>query len=182
MRTLFSIVLIFLFTFNCFSQSKASDQINDEYYGLKWGCSIKELISKYPAAYAQGSNDDGDELYYLETNGVTRIFFFGNGKLYMGRVVYSDCSNEKILALMSKVVEKYGKFDSSEKGSAQGSEYLSCIRDYSSIIKIECQVVSLKNSYGYNISQAVFINYVNKNLLAKIAKERIHKMQGDLEL
>ena len=58
--------LIFLCAFQLFAQSKNSDLINSEYYGLKWGCSAAELKSKYPDAYAKGTNDQGDELYYLD--------------------------------------------------------------------------------------------------------------------
>lgn len=30
--------------------------------GLKWGCSVKDLKAKYPEAYSNGTNDNGDEL------------------------------------------------------------------------------------------------------------------------
>ena len=42
--------------------------------------------------------------------------------------------------------------------------------------------MSVKNSYGYNISQVVMITYTNNELAAQIARERISKMQEDLEL
>ena len=83
---------------------------------------------------------------------------------------------------MTKITETYGKFDDSTKGSQSGSEYITLIRNYSEIIKISFQIISVKNSYGYNISQLVMIDYENTRLKANIARERIDKMQEDLEL
>lgn len=183
MKRLFIINFLFiLLSFQIFSQTNDSEKINDEYYGLKWGSSITELKAKYPNAYAQGTNDQGDELYYLDTNGATRIFFFGNGKLYMGRVAYEDCTDEKAIALMTKLTDTYGKFDDSTKGSQNGNEYIVLTKYFSKKISISLQVTTIKNSYGYNISQMVFIDTLNKDLQATIAKKRIDKMQDDLEL
>lgn len=182
MKKLFIFSFIFLLSFTMVAQTKESDKINNEYYGLKWGATVSELKAKYPDAYSQGKNEDNDELYYLDTNGATRIFFFGNGKLYRGRIAYIDCTDEKTIALMTKITETYGKFDDSTKGSQSGSEYITLIRNYSEIIKISFQIISVKNSYGYNISQLVMIDYENTRLKANIARERIDKMQEDLEL
>lgn len=181
-RLLFINILFILITFQFFAQTKESEKINDEYYGLKWGCSVTELKAKYPNAYAQGTNDQGDELYYLDTNGATRVFFFGCGKLYMGRVAYMDCTDEKAIALMQKVVDTYGKFDDSSKGSQSGNEYVVLTKYYSKKISISLQVTTIKNTYGYNISQMVFIDTLNTDLQSIVAKERIDKMQDDLEL
>lgn len=178
-------LIVFLFcliSMQVFAQVSGADKINTEYYGLNWGCSVKELEEKYPEAYSQGTNDDGDELYYLDTNGATRIFFFGNGKLYIGRIVYDDCSSEKVKGLIEKTRDTYGKFDDSNKGSQNGNEYLNFIKYYSSTIEIVFKLLRVKNNYGYNISQVVMITYSNNDLSAQISRERISKMQDDLEL
>ncbi len=182
MKRFYFLLIACLISMQIFAQTNDTDKINDEYYGLKWGCSIADLKSKYPNVYSDGTNDDGDELYYLDTNGATRIFFFGNGKLFRGRIAYSDCTDEKAIALLTKLTETYGKFDDSNEGSQDGSEYITLIRNYSYKIKINFHVVSVKNSYGYNISQLVMITYENKDLRASIARDRINKMQNDLEL
>ena len=140
------------------------------------------MKEKYPEAYSQRVNDNGDELYYLDANGATRIFFFGNGKLYIGRIAYTDCSDEKVMGLMKKITDTYGKFDDSNKGSQNGNEYINFIKYFSSKMEINFQLLSIKNSYGYNISQVVMITYTNNELSAQIARERISKMQEDLEL
>lgn len=176
------IILLFISSVALFSQSSDADKINEEYYGLKWGCSVKDLTDKYPEAYYQNKNDDGDELYYYDTNGATRIFFFGNGQLYLSRVAYTDCTDEKAMALLTKVVDTYGKFDDSTNGSQNGSEYVTLWKDFSDTIDISFQMVAVKNKYGYNVSQLIMIDFINKELNDKIKKERIQKMQDDLEI
>lgn len=95
------IILAFLFcliSVQVFTQVSEADKINNEYYSLKWGCSVKYLKAKYLETYSQGTNDNGDELIYLDANGAIRIFLFGNGKLYVCRIVYTDCSDEKVMS------------------------------------------------------------------------------------
>ena len=183
MKKIIFISLIFTtFLIHAFSQSNDAEKINKEYYGLKWGCSINELKKQYPDAYAQGRNDDDDELYYLDSKGNTRVFFFGNGKLYRGRMAYTDCSQEKLVALMQKLVDTYGKFDDTYEGSSNGNKYVTFTKDYSDTIKISLQILSIINSYGNTTSELVFIDFENQNLKREIAKERIQQMQDDLEL
>ena len=182
MKKIFLAFLFCLISVHVFAQVSEADKINNEYYGLKWGCSVKDLKAKYPEAYSNGTNDNGDELYYLDTNGATRIFFFGNGKLYIGRIAYTDCTDEKVMGLMKKITDTYGKFDDSNKGSQNGNEYINFVKYFSPKIEIDFQLMSVKNSYGYNISQVVMITYTNNELAAQIARERISKMQEDLEL
>ena len=83
---------------------------------------------------------------------------------------------------MKKITDTYGKFDDSNKGSQNGNEYINFIIYFSPKIEIDFQLMSVKNSYGYNISQVVMITYTNNELAAQIARERISKMQEDLEL
>ena len=100
----------------------------------------------------------------------------------MGRVAYEDCTDEKAIALMTKLTDTYGKFDDSTIGSQNGNEYIVLTKYFSKKISISLQVTTIKNSYGYNISQMVFIDTLNKDLQSTIAKKRIDKMQDDLEL
>lgn len=182
MKRLLVVILLFGALIPLFPQNLNQLEIENEYYGLKWGCSPTELKTKYPLAYANGTNKNGDVLYYLDTNDATRIFFFGNNKLYIGRIAYADCSDEKLLALMKKITDTYGKFDDSSKGSQSGNEYVTFIKQLSPKVRIEFQVTSVKNSYGRTVSQEVFITYIHNELSAAIARERINKMQDDLEL
>ena len=173
--------LIFMMSF-CFAQSNDASKIETEYYGLKWGCSVQDLKSKYPDSYTNGKNDQGDEVYYLDGKETTRVFFFGEGKLFSGRVCYLDCTQERLVAIMTKITDTYGKFDDSNKGSDKGNEYLTFTKHYSNKIDIDCTAMDVKNSYGYNVSSMVLVTYTNKELRSKIAKDRINKMQDDLEL
>ncbi len=180
-KTLNFLFLFYMMAF-CFAQSNDAVKIETEYYGLKWGCSVSDLKNKYPDAYYNGKNEDGDELYYLDGNETTRIFFFGEGKLYQGRVGYLNCTQEKLVAIMTKIADIYGKFDDTKKGSQKGSEYYTFIRYYSSKIDIDCTAMDVKNSYGYNVSSMVMVTFINKELKNIIAKDIINQMQDDLEL
>lgn len=180
MKKLILFGLIFIASVSLFAQT--ADKIETEYYGLKWGCSPAELKAKYPAVYSDGENKDGDEIYYLDTNDTRRVFFFGNNKLYMERIVYEDCSAEKIKALGEKISNTYGKFNNYSKGSSEGNEYFILTKQYSSKICIEFQVTDIKNLYGYTVSELAMVTYINNDLAAQIQQDRINKMQDDLEI
>lgn len=180
MKKLVFFGLIFVASFSLFSQT--ADKIETEYYGLKWGCSPAELKAKYPSAYSKGKNDVGDEVYELDTNDATRIFSFGNNKLYWGRIVYEDCTTDKAIALTKKLVDTYGKFDDSSKGSSDGNEYIILTKQYSSKIRVEFQLTDVKNSYGYTVSMDAMVTCFNKDLQSQIRQNRINKMQDDLEI
>lgn len=180
MKKLVFFGLIFVAAFSLFAQT--ANKIETEYYGLKWGCSPNELKTKYPAAYYENKNKNGDELYYLDTDDSTRIFFFGNNKLYMGRIAYNDCTTEKAKALTEKVVDTYGKFDDSSKGTLRGNDCITFTKQYSSKITIDFTVVDVKNSYGSSISNIIMITYTNTILGSQISQDRINKMQDDLEI
>lgn len=167
MKKLIFFGLIFVASFSLFSQ--AADKIETEYYGLKWGCSPAELKAKYPSAYSIGKNKRGDEVYCLDTNDATRVFFFGNNKLYRGRIIYEDCTTDKAIAVMSKIVDTYGKFDDS-KESSDGYTFT---RRYSSKISITSKL---------DKENSVTITYTNEVLASQISKDRIEKMQNDLEI
>lgn len=169
MKKLVFFGLIFVASFSLFSQT--ADKIETEYYGLKWGCSPAELKAKYPSAYSKGKNKDGDDIYYLDTNDATRIFFFGNNKLYWGRIIYDDCTTDKAMALLKKTVDTYGNFDDSSKESSDG---YTLTKRYSSKISIMMELDSEDNS--------VMITYINKDLQSQIQQNRINKMQDDLEI
>ena len=85
---------------------------------------------------------------------------------------------------VSKVVHAMdvSSIDDSTIGSQNGNEYIVLTKYFSKKISISLQVTTIKNSYGYNISQMVFIDTLNKDLQSTIAKKRIDKMQDDLEL
>lgn len=168
MKKLVFFGLIFVASFSLFSQT--ADKIETEYYGLKWGCSPAELKAKYPSAYSKGKNKDGDDIYYLDTNDATRIFFFGNNKLYVGRIFYGDCTLDKAMALLKKTVDTYGKFDDSK----ESSDGYTLTKRYSSKISIMMELDSEDNS--------VMITYINKDLQSQIQQNRINKMQDDLEI
>lgn len=180
MKKLIFFGVIFISSVSLFAQT--ADKIETEYYGLKWGCSPAELKAKYPSAYHNGKNDNGDDLYYLDTGDETRVFFFGNNKFYIGRIVYVDCTYEKGLALIKKIIDTYGQFDDSSKGSSNGNEYHTFINHYSSKITISCELITIKNAYGYSISENLMITYTNNALKSQIQQDRINKMQDDLEI
>ena len=75
-----------------------------------------------------------------------------------------------------KLTDTYGKFDDSTIGSQNGNEYIVLTKYVSKKISISLQVTTIKNSYGYNISQMVFIDTLNKDLQSTIAKKRIDKI------
>lgn len=181
-KYLFLLIFIFLCIPSIFAQTSSANKIEDEYNGLKWESSPQDLLKLYPDAYRSGTNDSGDELYYLDANGATRIFFFGNGKFYNGRIVYEDVTSEKALALMKKVVNTYGKFDDEKEGSQNGNKYITFILEYSWDISIYFQLIDVYNDYGYQVSNVVIIDFTNSALKSKISAERVQKMQDDLEL
>lgn len=159
--------LIFIASFSLFAQT--ADKIETEYYGLKWGCSPAELKAKYPSAYSEGKNKEGDDVYGLDTNDAIRVFCFGNNKLYWGRIIYEDCTADKTMALLEKITGTYGKFDDfSRKSSNEGVATI----HYSSKITI---TVRIKDN-------SLMITYTNTILNSQITKDRIEKMQDDLEI
>lgn len=180
MKKLVFLGLIFVASFSLFSQT--TDKIETEYYGLKWGCSPAELKAKYPAAYSNGKNKDGDDVYYLNTNDATRVFCFGNNKFYWGRIIYEDCTGDKLRALLKRITDTYGKFDDSSEGSSNGNKYFILTKQYSSKIRVEFQVTDVKNSYGYTVSEYAMVTYFNNDLQKQIQQDRINKMQDDLEI
>lgn len=50
MKKIFLAFLFCLISVHVFAQVSEADKINNEYYGLKWGCSVKDLKAKYPEA------------------------------------------------------------------------------------------------------------------------------------
>lgn len=167
MKKLIFVGLILVASFSLFAQT--ADKIETEYYGLKWGCSPTELKAKYPSAYNKGKNDNGDEVYCLDANDAVRVFSFGNNKLYWGRIIYDDCTVDKAMALTQKIVDTYGKFDD----SSRGDDYITFTKHYSSRITIRMEVKT---------SGSCMITYTNNILNSQITKDRIEKMQGDLEI
>lgn len=178
---LLAIGLFLLLGLPVFAQSADASRIETEYYGLKWGCSPKDLLAKYPSAYFNGTNNVGDSVYYLDTAETTRIFFFENDKLYSGRIAYLDCTEEKSVALAKKVVDTYGSFDNSNSYSRDGNEYIEFIREHSKNIRIVFQTTAFNNIYGARTLRVV-ITYTNKILYDQILQDRIKSMQEDLEL
>lgn len=168
MKKLLFFGLIFVASFSLFAQT--ADKIETEYYGLKWGCSPAELKAKYPAVYSNGKNDVGDDVYYLDTNDATRVFSFGNNKLYWGRIIYEDCTDDKAIALTKKIIGTYGKFDDSKTSS----DKVILTKRYSSKITITVKVDMKDSSF--------MITYTNTILNSQITKDRIEKMQDDLEI
>lgn len=167
MKKLIFVGLILVASFSLFAQT--ADKIETEYYGLKWGCSPAELKAKYPSAYNNGKNGNGDEVYCLDTNDAVRVFSFGNNKLYWGRIIYDDCTVDKAMALTQKTVDTYGKFDTVKNSS----EVITATKRYSSKITIRMEVKT---------SGSCMITYTNNILNSQITEDRIEKMQGDLEI
>ena len=140
---------------------------------MKWGCSVQDLKNKYPEAVFFDKNNEGDEVYSINNGESIRMFFFGEGKLYLCRLGYSNCSMDKMLAIVKKINDTYGVFNDSSKGT----DFVKFIWNYSSKIDIDCMSKVVDNKYI-----AFMISYTNNELRTKIIKERVNKMQDDLEL
>ena len=96
------------------------------YDGLAWGSSVQDLKDKYPEVVETTDKEDRkyNQRYFVITSGnYDRVFFYFDDKFYTGRTVYKNVDETFTLALMTKVVEEYGKFTDFGESEKSDSDY-----------------------------------------------------------
>lgn len=176
-------VVLIGITSNFVAQSTKNSiaEIENGYYGLKWGCTQAEFKAKYPNAQYQGKNNTDDDIYYISSDENTRVFSFYEDKMRFCRIAYMDVSADKSMAIIQKLVDTYGKIDKTSKGSDDGNEYFSF---YIHLDKITIDITSTDyyNGYGRQAGNSLMVTYANNKLSEDAAKSRQNKMKKELEL
>lgn len=84
--------------------------------GFKWGASIEDLKEKFPGMIEISEQEPAGyrRFAFPGCNGRTIELFFHNNKLFLGRVIYKNCSRN---AVKNAIEKEYGPvFERSELG------------------------------------------------------------------
>jgi len=170
-RNLF-IICFLMFSLNVFSQSNSPIIGYDK---VVWGASIQAVTQAYPSIKEKTSSDASIGVReFIQSNvgnGIeARYFFFYNNKLYKVVVSYEE-QREAVtafIALSSKLVAVYGKFDKENEYSApsgdQTAEYIDRIRYYNKDLTIILRGVDFRNQYNLLVDQVIVCVYFNPNI------------------
>ncbi|HHX56552.1 MAG TPA: hypothetical protein GX710_00885, partial [Clostridiales bacterium] len=150
-----------------------------------WGSSIKDLEKKYPDIEETTDNEDrqyNHRVFQVSLGNYFRVFFYFDDKLYTGRTVYKNVDETFTLALMTKVVEEYGKFTDFGESEKSDSDYywfeISITKNFSVMIEAYEYVDNL----GRITSNMVFITYSDDVVWNKVRAYEIEQKKKVIEL
>jgi hypothetical protein len=160
-----------MFLLNVYSQTNSPIIGYDK---VPWGASVQTVTQAYPAIREATSLDAsvGIKEYYQRNvgNGIEeRRFFFYNNRLYKVAVTYEDQreSFNAFMALATKLVDIYGKFDNqSNYSNPSGNntlKFIDFIRYYNKDLSILLRGVDVVNRYNNVIENYILCIYSNPN-------------------
>jgi hypothetical protein len=166
------IILIFFTTKNVYPQNNSPIIGYDK---IPWGANVQTVTQVYPMTSEDTSPDAsiGIKEYKQRNvgNGIEeRRFFFYNNRLFKVVVTYEEQSESlnAFMALATKLVEIYGKFDNqSNYSNPSGNnilKFVDFIRYYNKDLTILLRGVDVVNQYNNVIANYILCIYSNPNI------------------
>ena len=188
-KDLFLIGLL-LFSLNIYSQTNSPVIGYDK---VLWGASIQTVTRAYPTIRETTSLDAsvGVKEYNQENvgNGIEeRHFFFYNNKLYKVAVTYEEQreSLNAFMALASKLVDIYGKFDDQSNYSKPSGDntlkFIDFIRYYNKDLTILLRGVDIVNRYNNVIGNYILCIYNNPNIEGDVEAAKMKQKENNFGL
>jgi hypothetical protein len=142
------------------------------YDKVPWGASVQSVAQLYPSIKEQPSDDSSVGIREFTQsnigNGIEiRYFFFFNNKLYKVAVHYEEQTDNftAFMALASKLVAVYGKFDDQSSSSTPSGtdvlKFTDFIRYYNNNLTVFLRGVDIYNRYNNLIGNSLLVIYSN---------------------
>lgn len=142
----------------------AQSEIFEGYNGIPWGTTINEFFITVPLYKEITTESDklyNERIFKQETNSITRLYKFFDGKLYWGRTAYLNPDNNTTEAEIAKMVDTYGKFYSRTEWIEENKKTVALGKTISPSFSLLLQIIEIYDDYNLVLGEALYITYIN---------------------
>jgi len=184
------LAVFIMFSLNVYSQNNSPIIGYDK---IPWGANVQTVMQVYPTINEETSLDAsiGIKEYKQRNagNGIEeRRFFFYNNKLFKVAVTYEEQreSFNSFMALATRLVEIYGKFDNQNNYSNPSGnntlKFIDFMRYYNKDLTILLRGVDVVNRYNNVIANYIICIYSNPNIENDVEAAKIKQKEKSFGL